>query len=76
MTFRFRAFSTIRPVSIFHDHWERVKKSEVWVDDTLTHHRYIDFNACSHTELIRMDYTDFERLARPRVIAFSAGVAT
>jgi Ala-tRNA(Pro) deacylase len=32
----------------------------------------IAFNAGSHTELIKMAYHDFERLAQPKVVAFSA----
>ncbi|HDS74399.1 MAG TPA: YbaK/EbsC family protein [Firmicutes bacterium] len=43
----------------------------VWVDERLTRNRYIDFNACSHTELMRMRVTDYLRLVRPTEAAFS-----
>jgi Ala-tRNA(Pro) deacylase len=45
---------------------------DVYVAEELTQDRDIVFNACSHTELIRMSYEDFERLARPRVVSFVA----
>ena len=41
---------------------------EVYVSENLTRDREIAFNACSHWELIRMSYQDFERLAHPHVI--------
>jgi Ala-tRNA(Pro) deacylase len=31
----------------------------------------IAFNAGTHTDLIKMSYADFERLARPQVVSFS-----
>ena len=31
----------------------------------------LDFNAGTHTEVIRMSYADFERLAKPRVLSFT-----
>ncbi len=42
----------------------------VWIDERLVRNRYIDFNACSHTELIRMRMTDFLRLVRPMEASF------
>jgi Ala-tRNA(Pro) deacylase len=45
---------------------------EVYVAQTLAEDDEIVFNACSHTLLIRMSYGDFERLARPKVVKFSA----
>jgi Ala-tRNA(Pro) deacylase len=42
----------------------------VFVDDSLTRDKEIVFNACSHRELIRMAYADFERLVRPEVLSF------
>ena len=45
----------------------------VYVDATLTKDEEVAFNAGSHSELIRMAYREFERLARPVVAAFSAG---
>src|SRR5208337_4358531 len=44
----------------------------VYVDQTLTEDDEIAFNAGSHYELIRMTYTDFERLVRPEVFNFSS----
>jgi Ala-tRNA(Pro) deacylase len=43
----------------------------VYVDETLTRDEQIDFNACSHTELLQMDYKDFERLVKPKIASFS-----
>jgi Ala-tRNA(Pro) deacylase len=44
----------------------------VYVDETLTEDDEIAFNAGSHHELIRMAYTDFDRLVRPEVMNFSS----
>ncbi|HOU56099.1 MAG TPA: YbaK/EbsC family protein [Smithellaceae bacterium] len=41
---------------------------EVYVDEHLREDEDIFFNACSHSELVRMSYQDFERLVNPRVI--------
>ncbi|HEU5161768.1 MAG TPA: YbaK/EbsC family protein [Thermoanaerobaculia bacterium] len=46
-------------------------KMETWVDETLSDDEEIAFNAGTHTELIRMRFSDFERLVRPRVHPFS-----
>lgn len=43
---------------------------DVYVADTLAEDEEIAFNAGSHTELVRMAYRDFERLAQPQVIHF------
>jgi Ala-tRNA(Pro) deacylase len=43
----------------------------VYVDEALTRDEQIDFNACSHTELLQMAYADFERLVKPKVASFS-----
>ena len=32
----------------------------------------IAFNACSHTELIKMKYKDFDKLVKPKILKFSA----
>ena len=45
---------------------------KVFADESLTRDQEIVFNACSHRELIRMSWNDFERLARPRIIRFAA----
>jgi len=44
---------------------------EVYVAESLTDDEEIAFNACSHTELIRMKYDDFEKLAKPKRLKFS-----
>jgi len=45
---------------------------EVFVDASLAEDEEIAFNAGSHTELIRLSYKDFERLASPNVGRFAA----
>jgi Ala-tRNA(Pro) deacylase len=47
-----------------------------FVDQRLREDEQIAFNACSHTELIRMSFGDFERLANPIVANFSASPHT
>jgi Ala-tRNA(Pro) deacylase len=44
---------------------------EVYVAESLTDDEEIVFNACSHTELIRMKYKDFEELVKPKRMKFS-----
>lgn len=41
---------------------------EVFVTEALTHDDEIAFNAGTHTELIRLRYADFARLAHPIVV--------
>lgn len=41
---------------------------EVYVDEHLAEDEDIFFNACFHTELIRMSYQDFARLVKPRLV--------
>ena len=43
----------------------------VYVSEVLAEDDEIAFNAGSHTELIRLAYADFERLAQPKVLAFT-----
>ena len=45
----------------------------VYVDEGLAQDERIAFNAGTHSELIRLDYADFERLVEPTVANFSAG---
>lgn len=45
---------------------------QVYVDDALARDEEINFEAGSHTELIRLSYAEFETLVRPRVLKFSA----
>lgn len=44
---------------------------EVFASDTLAEDVEIAFNAGSHTELLRMEYADFDRLVHPKVGRFS-----
>lgn len=41
---------------------------DTYVEDDLTEDEKIAFNAGSHTELIQLNYSDFERLAHPEVL--------
>lgn len=43
----------------------------VYVDEALTKDNEIVFNAGTHREAIRMSFSDFERLARPKVGSFA-----
>ena len=45
---------------------------EVLADETLTRDQEIVFNACSHRELIRMTWADYQRLAKPKILRFAA----
>lgn len=44
---------------------------EVYVTEKLADNEEIAFNAGSHSELIKVDYKDFERLVKPKVLKFS-----
>jgi Ala-tRNA(Pro) deacylase len=44
---------------------------EVYAALSLTEDEEIAFNAGTHTEVIRMDYKDFERLVKPKILKFS-----
>lgn len=44
---------------------------KVFASETLAEDEEIAFNACSHTELIKLSYADFARLAAPIVGRFS-----
>jgi Ala-tRNA(Pro) deacylase len=43
---------------------------DVYVAETLAEEK-IAFNAGSHTEVIQLDYADFQRLVKPKVMKFS-----
>jgi Ala-tRNA(Pro) deacylase len=43
----------------------------VYVAEELTRDAEIAFNACSHTELIRLAYEDYKRLTNPTILDFS-----
>ena len=45
---------------------------DVYVAETLAEDEEIAFNAGSHRELIKLGYKDFEKLAQPKIIKFSA----
>lgn len=45
----------------------------VYVDESLTGDERIAFNAGTHSELIQLDYADFESLVNPTVANFSLG---
>jgi Ala-tRNA(Pro) deacylase len=44
---------------------------DVYVAEALAEEEEIAFNACTHTELIKMKYEDFEKLVRPKKIKFA-----
>ena len=44
----------------------------VLVDATLAKDKRIAFNACSHSELMRMSYEEFAELVKPKVLEFTA----
>jgi Ala-tRNA(Pro) deacylase len=44
---------------------------KVYVAESLAEDEEIVFNGCSHTQLVRMAYADFERLVKPTVLRFS-----
>lgn len=45
----------------------------VYVDEGLTRDRRIAFNAGTHSELIQLDYIDFQRLVQPTIANFTLG---
>jgi len=45
---------------------------DVIADESLAKDKEIAFNACSHRELIRLAWEDFEKLAKPKVARFAA----
>ncbi len=44
---------------------------DVYVAESLAGDKEIVFNACSHSELIRMSYTDYERIVKPKKLKFA-----
>lgn len=44
---------------------------DVYVAESLAEDEEIAFNACSHMELIKMSFSDFENLVKPKRIKFS-----
>ena len=47
----------------------------VFVEESLTKDKEISFNAGTHNELMRISYSDFERLVQPTVTRFSSARA-
>ena len=45
---------------------------EVFVAEKLTEDEEIAFNACTHRDLIKLTYKDYERLVRPRILKFAS----
>ena len=45
---------------------------DVYVSESLADDEEIAFNACSHTELVKMKFDDFEKLVKPVRLKFSA----
>ncbi len=45
---------------------------DVVADESLAQDEEIAFNACSHRELIRLAWKDFESLAKPKIARFAA----
>jgi len=44
---------------------------DVYVSSALAEDEQIAFNACSHSEVIQMFYSDYQRLVKPKVYDFS-----
>ncbi len=47
---------------------------DVYVAETLTGDHEIAFNAGTHTELVQMKYSDYERLVQPKIMKFTAAL--
>jgi Ala-tRNA(Pro) deacylase len=54
----------------------RLYGMDVWVDRTISDSEHIVFCAGTHEDCIRMKYSDFAKLARPRISRFSEVWAT
>ncbi len=44
---------------------------DVLVDTLLAENSEIAFNACSHSELVKLKYDDYVKLAKPKIASFS-----
>ena len=49
----------------------RLYGMEVYAAESLSENEEIAFNAGSHTEIIKMSYQDFARLAQPKLVSFT-----
>lgn len=47
---------------------------DVYVAESLAGDHEIAFNAGSHTELVQMQYRDFEQLVKPKILNFSVAL--
>lgn len=47
---------------------------DVYASEGLAMDDYIYFNACTHTELIKMAFSDYHDLVKPRIISFTTRV--
>jgi len=47
---------------------------EVWVEKSLSEDSEISFNACTHSELVKMTYKDFEKLVKPKIGTFALNI--
>lgn len=44
---------------------------DVYVAKSLTENEEIAFNACTHSQLLKLSYKDYENLVKPRILEFS-----
>jgi Ala-tRNA(Pro) deacylase len=44
---------------------------EVYVDESITRDKHIEFRAGTHTDTIGIEYADYQRLVQPKVIDFA-----
>lgn len=44
---------------------------DVYVEESLSEDKEIAFNAGSHSELIKLSYSDFERMVKPKIVRIS-----
>ncbi len=44
---------------------------DVYVAEVLSENKEIAFNACTHTELVKMQFRDFEKLVKPKRFKFA-----
>jgi Ala-tRNA(Pro) deacylase len=46
---------------------------KVYVSEVLSADEEISFNACSHTELMRMSFADYKRVVKPKIVPMVTG---
>ena len=47
---------------------------DVWVEKSLSEDAEIAFTACTHSELVKMSYKDFEKLVKPKMGTFALNI--